>query len=95
MFKSILLASLFLSMSLSFASANSTGISMTEGVKFLDDVPEAKWYRMDGSTLIIGWKGISHPFSHTNQKAARRAATATRKETPEILPYQIQKNCQQ
>ena len=80
MFKSILLASLFLSMSLNFASANSLERSMIEGVKFLDDVPEVEWYRVDGRTLIIGWKGIPHLFPHTNRKAARRAAIATGKE---------------
>ena len=43
MSKSILLASLFLSMSLSFASPNSLERSMIERVKFLDDVPEVEW----------------------------------------------------
>lgn len=80
MLKSTLLASLFLSMSLNFAHANALESALIEGVKFLDDVPGVEWYRVDGRTLIIGWKGIPQFFPHTNRKAARRAALATGKE---------------
>ena len=80
MLKSILLASLFLSMPLNFAYANSIESAVIEGVKFLGDIPEVEWYRVDGRTLVIGWKGIPRQFPHTNRKAARRAAIATGKE---------------
>jgi|FLOH01.1.fsa_nt_gi hypothetical protein len=80
MLKSILLASLFLSMPLNFAYANSIESAVIEGVKFLGDIPEVEWYRVDGRTLVIGWKGIPRQFPHTNRKAARRAAIATEKE---------------
>jgi hypothetical protein len=31
---------------------------MIEGVKFLDEIPEVEWYRVDRKSLIIGWRGI-------------------------------------
>ena len=66
MLKSTLLVSLFLSLSINFAHASALESSLIEGVKFLDDVLEVEGYRGDGSTLIIGWKGIPDFFSHTN-----------------------------
>ncbi|MBC8286457.1 MAG: hypothetical protein H8E42_03175 [Nitrospinae bacterium] len=80
MLKSTLLVSLFLSLCLNFAHANTLENALIEGVKFLDDVPGVEWYRVDGRTLIIGWKGIPRVFPHTNRKAARRATIATGKE---------------
>ena len=80
MFKSTLLVSLFFSLSLNFAHAYTMESALIEGVKFLDDVPGVEWYRVDGRSLIIGWKGIPHVFLNTNRKAARRATIATGKE---------------
>jgi hypothetical protein len=54
MLKSILLVSLFLSLSINFAHASALESSLIEGVMFLDDVLEVEGYRGDGSTLIIG-----------------------------------------
>ena len=66
MLKSTLLASLFLSLYINFVHASALESSVIEGVKFLDDVPEVEGYREDGSTLLIGWKGMPDFFSHTN-----------------------------
>ena len=66
MLKSTLLVSLFLSLSINFAHASALESSLIEGVKFLDDIPEVEGYREDGSTLIIGWKGMPNFSSHTN-----------------------------
>lgn len=77
MLKSALLAGLILLMPFNFAHANALKNAMIEGVKFLDDVAEVEWYRADGKSLIIGWRGIPHFFPHTNRKAARRATIAT------------------
>ena len=77
MVKSALLASLFLSMLPSFAHANSMENALIKGVMFLDDVPQVEWYRVDGNSLIIGWKGIPQFFPHTNRRAAIRATLAT------------------
>ena len=66
MLKSTLLASLFLSLSINFVHASALKSSLIEGVKFLDDVLEVEGCRGDGSTLIIGWKGMPDFFSHTN-----------------------------
>jgi hypothetical protein len=66
MLKSTLLASLFLSLAINFVHASALESSLVEGVNFHDDVPEVEGYREDGSTLIIGWKGIPDFFFHTN-----------------------------
>ena len=66
MLKSTLLASLFLSLSINFVHASALKSSLIEGVKFLDDIPEVEGYREDGSTLIIGWKGMPDFSFHTN-----------------------------
>ena len=58
MLKSTLLVSLLLSLSNNFAHASSLESALIEGVKFPDDVPKMEWYRVNMSTLIIGWKGI-------------------------------------
>ena len=72
MFKAILRTSLILLTSFTLAQANALEDSLIQGIKFLDDVPEVEWYRVDGSTLIIGWKGIPKFFPHTNRKSAIR-----------------------
>lgn len=79
MFKSTLLASLFLSLFINFAHASALESALIEGVKFLDDIPEVEWYRLDGSTLIIGWKGIPKFFPYTNRKAAIHSTITTGK----------------
>ena len=79
MLKSTLLASLFLSLSLNFAHASALESALIEGVKFLDDVPEVEWYRVDGNTLVIGWKGIPRFFTRTIRKAAIRGTITTGK----------------
>ncbi len=80
MVKSSLITSIFFFLTINFAHANAIESAFIEGVKFLDDIPEVEWYRVDGRTLIIGWKGIPQFFPHTNRKAARRGALATGKE---------------
>ncbi len=77
MLKSILLAGLVLLGSFTSAQANALENAMISGVKFLDDIPEVEWYRVDGGSLIIGWKGIPQLFPHANRKAAIRAALST------------------
>ena len=79
MLKSTLLAGLFLALSLNFAYASALESDLIEGVKFLDDVPEVEWYRVDGNPLIIGWKGIPKFFTRTNRKAAIRGTITTGK----------------
>jgi hypothetical protein len=79
MLKSTLLVSLFLSLSINFVHASALESTLIEGIKFLDDVPEVEWYRVDGRTLIIGWKGIPQFFPHTNRKAAIRGTITTGK----------------
>jgi hypothetical protein len=66
MLKSTLLVSLFLSLSIKFSHASALESSLIERVKFLDDVPEVEGCREDGSTLLIGWKGMPDFFSHPN-----------------------------
>ncbi len=69
MFRSALFAILILSTSFTFSHANSLKNAMIDGVKFLDDIPEVEWYRVDGRSLIIGWKGIPKIFPRTNRRA--------------------------
>ena len=64
-------------MSLTLTQAGTLKESMLDGVKFLDDIHEVEWYRIDGRNLIIGWKRIPNLFTHTNRRAAIRAAIAT------------------
>ena len=80
MLKSTLLAILILSTFFTSAHANSLGNALIDGVKFLDDVPEVEWYRVDGRSLIIGWRGILQFFPHTNRRAATRATISTGRE---------------
>ena len=77
--KTTLLTSLLLSLAINFAHANALENDMLKGIKFLDDVPEVGWYRVDGSTLIIGWKRLPQVFTRTNRKAAIRGTIATGK----------------
>ena len=53
MLKPTLLAILILSTFFTSAHANSLENTLIDGVKFLDDVPEVEWYRVDGRSLII------------------------------------------
>jgi hypothetical protein len=75
--KPSLLASFILLASFSFAHANALEDALIEGVKFLDDVQEVEWYRVEGKSLIIGWKGIPSIFTRTNRRAAIRATIST------------------
>jgi hypothetical protein len=54
MLKSTVLVSLFLLLFINFAHASALESALIKGIKFLDDVPEVKWYRVNGSFLIIG-----------------------------------------
>jgi len=54
--------------------------NIIEGVKFLDSISEVEWYKVEGKSLIIGWKGIPKFFPHHNRKAAVRANIATSQE---------------
>lgn len=65
---------------------------MIEGVKFLDTISEVEWYRVEGRSLIIGWKGIPKFFPHTNRKAAMRANIATSREVHVWAVRHTQKN---
>ena len=80
MLKPTLLAILILSTFFTLAHANSLENALIDGVKFLDDVPEVEWYRVDGRSLIIGWRGIPQCFPHTNRRAATRATISTGRE---------------
>ena len=80
MLKPTLLAILILSTFFTSAHANSLENALIDGVKFLDDVPEVEWYRVDGRSLIIGWRGIPQFFPHTNRRAAMRATISTGRE---------------
>ena len=77
MLKPSLLASFLLLTFISFAHANAMEDALIEGVKFLDDVQEVEWYRVEGKSLIIGWKGIPSFFTRTNRRAAIRATIST------------------
>ncbi|MBT5632505.1 MAG: hypothetical protein HOJ13_07220 [Nitrospina sp.] len=77
MLKPALLASLILLTFISFAHANALENALIEGVKFLDDVPEVEWYRVEGDSLIIGWKGVPKLFARFNRRAATRATIST------------------
>jgi hypothetical protein len=83
MFKPTLLASLIFSLLSAFSvlsHADSLESALIDGVKFLDKVPEVEWYRVDGKSLIIGWRGIPQFFPHTNRRAAMRATISTGRE---------------
>ena len=80
MLKPTLLASLILSTLFTLAHASSLENSLIEGVKFLDDVTKVEWYRVDGRSLNIGWRGIPQFFPHTSRRAATRATISTGRE---------------
>jgi hypothetical protein len=81
MLKSILLISLIIFTSPSFSNASALENAMIDGVKFLDDIPEVEWYRVNGKSLVIGWKGIPQIFSRINRRAAIRSTISTGRET--------------
>jgi hypothetical protein len=54
--------------------------NIIKGVKFLDDTEEVEWYRVEGKSLIIGWKGVPKYLPHTNRRAAIRGSLATGRE---------------
>ncbi len=74
------------------AQPSSLKKNMIEGVKFLDTVPEVEWYKVEGRSLIIGWKGIPKFFPHMNRKAAIRANIATSREVHVWAVRHTQKN---
>ena len=43
---------------------------MIEGVKFLDEISEVEWYKVEGKNLIIGWKGIPKFFSTSQPQSS-------------------------
>ncbi len=78
--KRITFSFILLILTLHFASsAQSSSFDelIIDGVKFLDKVPEVEWYKVDGESLIIGWRGIPKFFPHMNRKAAVRGSIAT------------------
>jgi hypothetical protein len=77
MLRPALCAILILLSSVSFSHANAFKNALIDGVKFLDDIPEVAWYRVEGKSLIIGWKGLPQRFPHTNRRAAMRATIST------------------
>ena len=62
------------------AQSSSFKNNIIKGVKFLDDTEEVEWYRVEGKSLIIGWKGIPKDLQHTNRRAAIRGSLATGRE---------------
>ena len=93
MLKPTLLASLILSTLFTLAHASSLENSLIEGVKFLDDAPKVEWYRVDGRSLIVGWRGIPQFFPHTNRRAATRATISTGREIHVWAVPHNQKKC--
>ena len=61
------------------AQSSSFNKNIIKGVKFLDDIDEVEWYRIEERSLIIGWKGVPKDIQHTNPKAAIRGNLATRR----------------
>jgi hypothetical protein len=62
------------------AQSSSFKNNIIKGVNFLDDIEEVGWYRVDGKSLIIGWKGVPNNLQHTNRRAAIRGNIATGRE---------------
>jgi hypothetical protein len=80
MLKPAFIASLILLTSFTFAHATAFEDAVIEGVKFLDDIPDVEWYRVEGKSLIIGWKGVPQVFARINRRAATRATISTGRE---------------
>ena len=59
------------------AQSSSFKNNIIRGVKFLDETEEVEWYRVEGKSLIIGWKGVPNYLQHTNRRAAIRGSLAT------------------
>ena len=81
--KKIIFSFLALVLILNVASPAQSAVfkkNIIKGAKFLDDIDEVEWYRVEGKSLIIGWKGIPKFFPHTNRKAAMRGSIATGRE---------------
>ncbi len=77
----ISLFALFLALNVtSPAQSSSFKNNLIKGVKFLDDIEEVEWYRVDGKSLVIGWKGVPKYLQHTNRRAGIRGSIATGRE---------------
>ncbi|MBC8284642.1 MAG: hypothetical protein H8E32_12570 [Nitrospinae bacterium] len=91
----LILCALILALNISVpAHSSSLEKNMIEGVKFLDTISEVEWYKVEGRSLVIGWKGIPKFFPHTNRKAAMRANIATGREVHVWAVRHTQKNWQ-
>ncbi|MBC8287019.1 MAG: hypothetical protein H8E42_06040 [Nitrospinae bacterium] len=46
-------------------------------IKFLDNIENVEWYRVEGQNVIIGWKGVPENFYSWNHKTAVKASKAS------------------
>ena len=46
------------------AQSSSFKNNIIKGVKFLDAIEEVEWYRIEGKSLIIGWKRVPKYISN-------------------------------
>ena len=73
------------------AQSSSFKNNIIKGVKFLDDTEEVEWYRVEGKSLIIGWKGVPKYLPHTNRRAAIRGSLATGRKNYTFGQYAIRR----
>lgn len=51
--------------------------SLQDRIKFLDDIKNVAWYKIDGQNIIIGWKGLPDNFYDWNHKTAVKASKSS------------------
>ncbi|MDC0946289.1 hypothetical protein OAS18_02055 [Nitrospinaceae bacterium] len=73
------------------AQSSSFKKNIIKGVKFLDDTEEVEWYRVEGKSLIIIWKGLPKYLQHTNRRATIYGSLATGREKYTFGPYAMRR----
>jgi len=51
--------------------------SLEDGVRFLKQVENVEWYRVDGQNIIIGWRRVPDNFYDWNHKTAVNASKSS------------------
>jgi hypothetical protein len=76
----ILCVALFFVLSLNLPTsshAKSLEKELRKSVKYLEEIPEVKWLKVNRDNVIVGWKGFPSNFNLLNTEAALKGTRAT------------------
>jgi hypothetical protein len=76
----VLLVCMLLVLPLFWTSQSHAGAlekELKESIKYLEEIPEVKWVKVNKNSVIVGWKGLPSQFNLINTEAALKATQAT------------------